>query len=117
MARVPESIRPRTANETLWILRRIVGKPERALYQPDESEHAFLFQCPRQATVHQCFGLVARIGNEVKDVAHLAQLGSEASDLAVRKSPGVPVPRRRQVVRQKLMRKNFMDGISPKLVI
>ena len=116
-SRPAEAIRPGPANEGLGILRRIVRKPERPLNQPDEAEHAFFSQGPGQASVHQRLALVAGIGDKIKHVAHLSQLAGEAADLVVGEAPGIPVPRRRQVVRQHLVGKNGVNGVGPGLVV
>ena len=40
---------------------------------------ALLAERPRQPAVHQRFGLVTAVSNEVKDIAHLPQLAGKGS--------------------------------------
>ncbi len=60
---------------------------------------------------------MARIGDEVENIAHFAQLVGKMTDLLVCKSPGVPVPRGRQIVSQHHVRENVMNRSSPGSVI
>ena len=60
---------------------------------------------------------MATVSDEVIDIAHLAQLIGIASDLVIRESPGIPVPRRREVIGQHLVGEHCMNCIGPVFVI
>jgi len=89
-----EPIRPGTAHKRLRILGGVIGKPQGTLNQSDKPEHTLFPERPGQASVHQGFSLMARVGNEVENVTHLAQFRGEATELVVGKAPCIPVPRR-----------------------
>ena len=95
-------------------LRRLVGGLDEAdlALQAGEGQHALLLEGGRELLGGHAVDLVAAVGDEVEDEAHLAQLLGEALHLVVAHSGRVPVEGRRQVVGQHLVREHGVDRIG-----
>ncbi len=95
-------------------LRGAVGRLDQAELplQPGEGQHAVLAQGGRELLRRQAVDLVAAVGDEVEDEAHLPELGRELAHLVVAHPGGVPVERGREVVGQHLVREDGVDGVG-----
>ena len=90
---------------------RAIRQPHLAL-QPRQRQHAVLTQRGGELLGRHTVDLVAAVGHEVEDEAHLAEFLGEGPHLLVGHAGGVPVERRGQVVGQHLVRVHRMDGLG-----
>ena len=104
-------IAARPADEGLRCAVRRLDQAHLAL-QSGQRKHAVLPQRGGELLGGDAVDLVSAVGDEVEDEAHLAELFGEGPHLVVGHAGGVPVERRREVVREHLVGVHGVDGLG-----